>query len=670
MLVSVLVFALLLPLWLGASAWYQNLLIEGQRAEIRDQVSAHGIALSSAVNRRMARLQGVVAYVRNEADDPLFHTKLEPFVSALMEGSSGVRSLSIVSGDEVEFNYPEGGEPASHLPEGTQSEAFQSGGVSHLIEVANPPGSLAGDVMFVARQNVTVDGQFWGQVDMTVDLNPLLAEAGIQSPDKQLQLALQDEHGNVFFGDPEVFNTSPVVWPIVLPEGPWLLAGTPVGGWTASVAGPVRVLQAVAFLVLSLLVLLAFTVSSRQVQLTRLVAARTADLQEATLALEQRVAERTHQLTRLLAVSADITSELALPKLLQLVLEQLRGTVPCHAASILEMENGELVQVAYQGPELQEAEVGRRFTPDSLGVIWEAISRRQPCIIQDITDDSPTSQAMRGIAESRYGNLSQLPKSWLGVPLQLQDRLIGMVAMQHAGAGYFTEERVQLVMSFANQAAIAIENAHLYEQAQQLAALQERQKLARELHDSVSQALYGIALGARTARRLLDQNPEELVEPLDYVLTLAEAGLSEMRSLIFELRPESLEREGLVAALSKQAAAVRARHQITVVTELDADPALPMKTNEALYRITQEALNNVVKHARAKRVVIRMTQSGGLAKLAIEDDGVGFDPEQAFPGHLGLRSMRERCEQVGARLRVASEPGKGSRVEVEVPLLQ
>ena len=143
-------------------------------------------------------------------------------------------------------------------------------------------------------------------------------------------------------------------------------------------------------------------------------------------------------------------------------------------------------------------------------------------------------------------------------PLTLKCCVIGMPVLTASEADAFTPHHATLALAIANQAAIAIENARLYAQAQELAALEERQKLARELHDSVSQALYGISLGAHTARKALERDPQGVVEPLDYVLSLAEAGLAEMRALIFELRPESLEAEGLVAALTKQAAAVQA----------------------------------------------------------------------------------------------------------------
>jgi signal transduction histidine kinase len=200
------------------------------------------------------------------------------------------------------------------------------------------------------------------------------------------------------------------------------------------------------------------------------------------------------------------------------------------------------------------------------------------------------------------------------------------------------------------------------------AALEERQRLARELHDSVSQALYGIALGTKAAREWLEDDPAEAAESLDYVLTLAEAGITEMRALIFELRPESLESEGVIAALEKQAAALEARHGIEVEADLCNEPEAPLETKEALYRIAQEALHNIVKHARASSVEIKMESDSGRVTLEISDDGVGFDANGEFPGHLGLRSMRERASRLGGTLKMESAPGKGTRICTRIPI--
>jgi signal transduction histidine kinase len=262
-------------------------------------------------------------------------------------------------------------------------------------------------------------------------------------------------------------------------------------------------------------------------------------------------------------------------------------------------------------------------------------------------------------------------RSWLGVPLLVKDRLIGVLTVDHELPHQFNSQDAQFVLAFANQVAVALDNARLYERAQTVAALEERQRLARELHDSVSQALYGIALGARTARTLLDRpetKKDELNNPLDYVLSLSEAGLAEMRALIFELRPESLETEGLIAALNKQADALRARHHVEVVLELCEEPPLPIATKVSLYRVAQEALNNTIKHAHASRIDIRMACEDGSLRLAVEDDGTGFDPHQDFPGDRGLQSMRERMEGLGGQLSIESAPEAGTRVVAIIAL--
>jgi signal transduction histidine kinase len=244
---------------------------------------------------------------------------------------------------------------------------------------------------------------------------------------------------------------------------------------------------------------------------------------------------------------------------------------------------------------------------------------------------------------------------------------MGMLVLTSSEADAFTQHHATLAQAIANQAAIAIENARLYAQAQELAALEERQKLARELHDSVSQALYGISLGAHAARTALERDPDGVGEPLDYVLSLAEAALAEMRALIFELRPESLETEGLVSALSKQAAALQARHEVVVSISLCEEPSVSLHTKQELYRVAQEAMHNIVKHAHASQVVLRLEQTANEVLLEVRDDGVGFDTGVSFPGHLGLHSMRERVTNLGGTFAIESEMGAGARICVSIP---
>ena len=324
--------------------------------------------------------------------------------------------------------------------------------------------------------------------------------------------------------------------------------------------------------------------------------------------LEQRVAERTRELLTLLDVSHNLTLIMALPDLLHLILEKLGDVVEFSAASIAILDGDLLQQVAYRGPAPEEVALTIRPSRNQLGIIWTQLAQGEPVVIQDLDEDSPVAAAYRAlsptaVSEEVYQANSYL-RAWLAVPLRLRGQTIGMLALQHPQPGHFSHQRIDLALAFANQAAIAIENANLYEQAQSLAALEERQRLARELHDSVSQALYGIALGTRTARTLVSRAEEQplqqaLNEPLDYILSLAEAGLAEMRALIFELRPESLATEGLVVALEKQTAALQARHHLQVVTQLMPEPDVPLPVKEALYRVSQEGLHNIVKHAGA-----------------------------------------------------------------------
>jgi signal transduction histidine kinase len=247
------------------------------------------------------------------------------------------------------------------------------------------------------------------------------------------------------------------------------------------------------------------------------------------------------------------------------------------------------------------------------------------------------------------------------------------------------EDTSPLMVPFINQAAHEIEE-QLYDDAPPLAsqvlasrvdaairaaearaAAEERRRLASELHDSVTQALYGITLGVNTARDLLRNRPGEVAEPLEYVRELATTGLTEVRSLISDLRSESVAKEGLVVALSKASATVEAHHPVSVERRLPNEPMASLTTKEALFRIGQEAMRNIVKHAGATRVRIRLETQPPDLLLEITDDGIGFDTREDFPGHFGLRSMDERAVQLGGQFDVSTAPGRGTRITARIP---
>ncbi len=205
-------------------------------------------------------------------------------------------------------------------------------------------------------------------------------------------------------------------------------------------------------------------------------------------------------------------------------------------------------------------------------------------------------------------------------------------------------------------------------QAAELAASQERAHLARELHDSVTQALFSMGLTLRTLELLLASDPEAAQAKLVELRELQKDALAEMRTLIFELRPSSLESDGLVQALRTHATAVQRRTGLIVVVDAEPVDRLPLAGEEALYRIAQEALHNIVKHANASNATIRIVREGDHLRLTITDDGAGFDPDSVPRGHLGLIGMRQRIELVGGELRVESRIGHGTTIEASVPV--
>jgi len=246
--------------------------------------------------------------------------------------------------------------------------------------------------------------------------------------------------------------------------------------------------------------------------------------------------------------------------------------------------------------------------------------------------------------------------------LLLQVGLIGISMI-----GVFQMVRVNREMRAARE-----ENARL---AVAEAVAKERLRFARELHDSVTQELFSMTLHARTMLKNLDRAGTSADDPVrqqvKILSDLAQAALAEMRMLIFELRPGALAEEGLVSAVRKLAASVSAREEIAI--DVDAPPdRLPLANNaeEHLYRLVQEALNNVVKHAGAGRAVVRMdvVESGDTLVVEVRDDGTGFDPAIAHPGHMGLETMAARARELGGDCTVVSAPGDGTTVRVTLPL--
>jgi len=311
-------------------------------------------------------------------------------------------------------------------------------------------------------------------------------------------------------------------------------------------------------------------------------------------------------------------------------------------------------------------EYGRRvYSPGTHppgGFRSQIIRTRQPLLVNSNVGDA----AARLGQPTLPGTIT--PRSWLGVPILVGNDVTGILSVQNLEKeNAFDETDVRLLETFAASMSIALENARLYEQARQLAVLDERQRLARELHDSVTQSLYGISLYAQAASGNIKVGQvEQAGQYLDDIQNTAQESLADMRLLIHELRSPVLDKDGLLAALQHRLTSVENRAQIKSSIQANLTGRLPAEVEEGLYQIAREALNNILKHSHAKNITIRIQQEADSVLMEISDDGIGFDPETAQrEGCLGLANMQERARSRGWSLSINSSPGNGTHIQVE-----
>jgi len=563
--------------------------------------------------------------------------------------------------------------------------------------------------------------------------------------------------------------------------------------------------------------------------------------------LEQRVAERTRELATLLEISHSVASTLELEPLLGLALDHLGEVVPYDAASTMILRDQTLDIAAYRGPIAHEEALQLAFSLDEAEANRAVVEGRKPIIVDDVRGDQPLARAIRETAGEELDTKYDYIRAWLGVPLMVKDRVVGMLSLDHREPGYYTAGRADLAMAFANQVAVAIDNARLYEaeqerleeserrrqvaeglrdilsilnsnraldevldaivhQALQLlgadggavyrmceegnevsivtaegmprafsvidafppaptgaqnaitkrhpfvvpdfsreqaaaglddvpepvrklsqavqdrfragitvpllvedevygamtlyyraprqfsdeeielvtsfadqaalaienarlrdevekaAVMAERSRLARDLHDAVTQTLFSSSLIADVLPRIWEANPEEGRRRLEELQELTRGALAEMRTLLLELRPSALVDAELSDLLRQLGESITGRARVPVAVDVVGSCDIPEEVKVALYRIAQESLNNVAKHAGATRATVRLRCEPDRVALRIRDDGKGFDPEEASPDSLGLGIMRERAEAIGAELTVESEVGQGTAV--------
>jgi signal transduction histidine kinase len=298
--------------------------------------------------------------------------------------------------------------------------------------------------------------------------------------------------------------------------------------------------------------------------------------------------------------------------------------------------------------------------PRTHGMLGAMLETAESFRTPDIHDDP----RFRGWWPSGHPDM----RSFLGVPIVAREGVIGAFYLtEKVGSAHFTAADQELIELLAAHAAIAITNARLYEQSRELSILSERNRLALELHDAVSQKLFSLVLTAEALATLVDGGT--VGEQAARLKALAQEALDELRALIFELRPPELERDGLCGALRKHVGLVAQRRAGGITLELaDGIPAEPKRDAEIL-RIAQEAINNALRHAQAEHVSVSLRGENGELVLEVADDGVGFDPaaDELRSRRLGLTSMEERARRLHGRLEIQSEPGAGTTVRLAVP---
>ncbi len=338
--------------------------------------------------------------------------------------------------------------------------------------------------------------------------------------------------------------------------------------------------------------------------------------------LHERVELHTREQSTLLDISQTLASALELKP--GLILDQLRVLIEYTHAELFVLEETTMVALAVRGSQRLEETVPFRIQLKGPETLNKLFNEHQPDRIADVWSSDPSAQFLRSLLDEQADLLLKGVQAWMWVPVAVKNRVIGSVGVAHVEKDYFTAHHADLALTVANQAAIAFINAELYEHAQALAALQERQRLAQNLHDAVNQSLFSAGLIADVLPRLWDRDQAEARKSLDDLRRLTRAAQAEMRALLAELRPSALTDTDIGDLLHLLGNALSGRINIPVKVNVAEEIILPAETQVAFYRVCQEALNNVAKHAKASRVDIDLVHEGSAIELRIRDDGMGL----------------------------------------------
>jgi PAS domain S-box-containing protein len=405
-------------------------------------------------------------------------------------------------------------------------------------------------------------------------------------------------------------------------------------------------------------------------------------LKDTNQRLEELVEERMQEIQRRSQVAESLydmvmilNSEHPLDEILDYIIAAATKLLNTPSAAIYQLEPDAKTLTIQNARGLPEAYANNlRFSLER-SFMGQAILQRHPVVITDVAKalqarNIELDAARRTLLAERYQSLLAVPLIRQAGPGRLEGAYGGL-ALYYPVQRNFSDEEIGLAVAFAAQAALAIENARLRQQAGQMAVMEERGRLARELHDSVTQSLYSLTLLAAGWRRMAKAGrlaPEQVEELLTELGEIGQQALREMRLLVYELRPVTLEQEGLAGALRQRLNAVEKRAGVETKLLIPIDLLLPPTLESELYRLAQEALNNVLKHAAPTAVTVQLQVSSDRLVLEIIDNGRGFDlATLAERQGIGIHSMKERAAKLSGSVHIASLPGQGTTVRVEIP---
>jgi len=382
-----------------------------------------------------------------------------------------------------------------------------------------------------------------------------------------------------------------------------------------------------------------------------------AKLDDSYSSLEKKVADRTRELAILNSIISVASRSLNIQEILEDVLNKTVEQMGFDAGAAFRLESDPTLKllVAHRG---FEPGIAIDFVNSYTNTSPRNTAENPPEVrIYEIEDAQDERQLVHFGQPGFYRLVS--------VPLSTKGRTIGLFLLGKRERGSLSPEELSLLNSIGQQIGVAMENARLYEQAEQAAVAAERQRMARELHDAVTQTLFSANLIADVLPRIWKRNPDEGLKNLEELRQLTRGALAEMRTLLLEMRPESLERADIKSLLTQLADAFIGRVRVPVSLFIQGDCELTHEVMLVFYRVAQEALNNIAKHSGARQVDLHLECQSGQMNLIIKDDGLGFNPDTITPNHLGIAIMRERANSIGASLKIESQAGQGTTVELD-----